>query len=211
GGPWIGAIEVGNTNQFIWSSDNSTVVVDNWVQGQPNSPSSGDGAMMSCEFTFEWMDRARDTQLPVLCEMTPRAKCPEQFTEVGDSCYYVGNSAVHWDAAQDYCRILAPNGKLVELETIEEMYLVQDFLNENGDSSRDYWTGAEEQGRDDEYFWASSGKPVIITNWYSGYSPDSGTDGAVYLMSDPYRRRWNAIAKSYANAYELCEADPADL
>ncbi|CAG0908540.1 unnamed protein product, partial [Cyprideis torosa] len=53
GGPWIGAIEVGNTNQFIWSSDNSTVVVENWVQGQPNSPSAGDGAMISCEFACE--------------------------------------------------------------------------------------------------------------------------------------------------------------
>ncbi|CAG0904892.1 unnamed protein product, partial [Cyprideis torosa] len=131
GGPWIGAIEVGNTNQFIWSSDNSTVVVENWVQGQPNSPSSGDGAMMSCEFTFEWMDKSRDTVLPVLCEVEPRAKCPAQFTAVGDTCYYLGNSSIDWNAAQDYCGILAPNGKLVELETLEEIYLLTEFLNKN--------------------------------------------------------------------------------
>ncbi|CAG0904893.1 unnamed protein product, partial [Cyprideis torosa] len=159
----------------------------------------------------QWIDKSPNTELAVLCELPARPKCPEQFTEVGDSCYYLGNSAIDWNAAQDYCSILAPNGKLVELETLEEMYLVQDFLNENGDSSRAYWTGAEEQGRNDEYFWASSGKPVIITNWYSGYSPDSGTDDAVYLLDGSYRRRWNDLPKSYIGVYELCEADPADL
>ncbi|CAG0907879.1 unnamed protein product, partial [Cyprideis torosa] len=137
GGPWIGAVEVQDTNQFIWSSDNSTVVIENWLQGQPNNPTSGDGAMMACEFSFQWMDKARHTELPVLCELPPRAKCPAQFTAVGDTCYHLGYSSTTWDLAQDYCHSLAPNGKLVELETLEEIYSVTDFLNENGDPDRE--------------------------------------------------------------------------
>ncbi|CAG0908302.1 unnamed protein product [Cyprideis torosa] len=51
GGPWIGAIEVADTNDFIWYSNNSTVVIDNWATEQPNSPTFGDAAMMTCEFS----------------------------------------------------------------------------------------------------------------------------------------------------------------
>ncbi|CAG0907885.1 unnamed protein product [Cyprideis torosa] len=51
GGVWIGAVEVADTNEFIWQSTNSTVAVANWIQGQPNSPASGDAAMMNCEFS----------------------------------------------------------------------------------------------------------------------------------------------------------------
>ncbi|CAG0899582.1 unnamed protein product [Cyprideis torosa] len=58
GGPWIGAVEVQDTNQFIWSSDNSTVVIENWLQGQPNNPTSGDGAMMACEFSYSLVSMA---------------------------------------------------------------------------------------------------------------------------------------------------------
>ncbi|CAG0898755.1 unnamed protein product [Cyprideis torosa] len=55
GGVWIGAVEVADTNEFIWQSTNSTVVVANWIQGQPNSPTSGDAAMMNCEFLSYWI------------------------------------------------------------------------------------------------------------------------------------------------------------
>ncbi|CAG0908610.1 unnamed protein product, partial [Cyprideis torosa] len=62
-GPWIGAIEVADTNDFIWYSNNSTVVIDNWATEQPNSPTFGDAAMMTCEFSFYWIgaeERGRD-------------------------------------------------------------------------------------------------------------------------------------------------------
>ncbi|CAG0908239.1 unnamed protein product [Cyprideis torosa] len=85
------------------------------------------------------MDKARHIELPVLCELPPRAKCPAQFTAVGDTCYHLGYSSTTWDLAQDYCHSLAPNGKLVELETLEEIYSVTDFLNENSDPDRGRW------------------------------------------------------------------------
>ncbi|CAG0906957.1 unnamed protein product [Cyprideis torosa] len=157
------------------------------------------------------MDKSRDTVLPVLCEVEPRAKCPAQFTAVGDTCYHLGFSSTTWDLAQDYCHSLAPNGKLIELETLEEIYLVTEFLNNNSDPSRDYWTGAEERQRHDEFYWASSGKPVVIANWYSDYAPDTDTDDAVHLgRGDNHGWRWNDNPKS-TSRYELCEANPADL
>ncbi|CAG0902538.1 unnamed protein product [Cyprideis torosa] len=132
GGVWIGAVEVADTNEFIWQSTNSTVAVANWIQGQPNSPTSGDAAMMSCEFAFEWMDKERDNVLPILCEMPPRAQCPPEFTPVGETCYYLGDTPTTWETAQEVCSILAPNGKLAELETAEEIYAVTEFLISNG-------------------------------------------------------------------------------
>ncbi|CAG0910080.1 unnamed protein product, partial [Cyprideis torosa] len=151
------------------------------------------------------MDKERDTMLPILCETPPRAQCPPEFTPVGETCYYLGDTRNPWETAEEICSILAPNGKLAELETTEEIYAVTEFLLSNG-NDRGYWIGAEERGEDEYYEWASSGKPVFVTNWYKGYGPDPGTD----LTAGIHKYRWNDCPKT-CTAYELCEADPADL
>ncbi|CAG0906089.1 unnamed protein product, partial [Cyprideis torosa] len=158
----------------------------------------------------EWLDKERDTMLPILCEMPPRAQCPPEFIPVGETCYYLGDTANPWETAQEICSILSPNGKLAELETTEEIYAVTEFLLSNG-NDRHYWIGAEERGRDNEYVWASSGKPVLVTNWFNGYAPDSGTDDAIFLLAGTAEYRWNDCPRTCGNIYELCEADPADL
>ncbi|CAG0909848.1 unnamed protein product [Cyprideis torosa] len=84
-------------------------------------------------------------------------------------------------------------------------------MNDNSDPTRRYWTGAEERERHDHFYWVSSGKPVVIANWYSDYVPDSDTTDAVLLLDgNSYGWRWSYNGKS-AGYYELCEADPADL
>ncbi|CAG0892803.1 unnamed protein product [Cyprideis torosa] len=108
--------------------------------------------------SVQWMDRERDNVLPILCEIPPRWKCPSTFSPVGGTCYYIGKSLLPWDAAQEFCHSLAPNGKLAELETVEEIYAVTEFLMKNGNN----------------------------------------------------RHRWNDSPRT-DSAYELCEADPADL
>ncbi|CAG0908558.1 unnamed protein product, partial [Cyprideis torosa] len=118
-GPWIGAVELGDSNDFVWYSTNTSVGLGNWVKGQPNSRATGDGVVMACDFGYEWMDKQQNTKLPFLCETTPKATCPSEFTPIGDSCYYFGTSTMPWDTAQEVCRTLAPNGKLVEMETAE--------------------------------------------------------------------------------------------
>ncbi|CAG0901774.1 unnamed protein product [Cyprideis torosa] len=219
-GPWIGAKEVGNTNNFTWLSNKSPIMDDNWTVGQPNSPTAEDAVMMSCEFGFRFLDKQRDNELPILCQMPPKKKeeapkpppfCPASFTRVGNTCYYIRNTGYenNWDNAQKSCKALAPNGKLAELETVEEIYAVTDFLLKNGNGHH-YWIGAEEHGREKEYVWASSGKPVLVTNWYNGYSPDQTTDDVILLLGGSYKYRWNDWGRTNS-LYELCEADPADL
>ncbi|CAG0899646.1 unnamed protein product, partial [Cyprideis torosa] len=45
-GPWIGAIELGDSNEFVWASSNSPIEVPNWSPSRPNSPTSGDGVAL---------------------------------------------------------------------------------------------------------------------------------------------------------------------
>ncbi|CAG0892804.1 unnamed protein product [Cyprideis torosa] len=158
--------------------------------------------------SVEWMDKERDNVLPILCEMPPRAQCPPEFIPVGETCYYLGNTTFTWDNAQEFCKVLAPHGKLAELETTEEIYAVTEFLLSNG-NDRHYRIGAEERGQDNSYEWASSGKPVFVTNWYNGYAPDSGTDDTI-LLNYSFKYRWNDSPRTNSY-YVLCEADPADL
>ncbi|CAG0893922.1 unnamed protein product [Cyprideis torosa] len=158
---------------------------------------------------LQWMDAPGHKELPIICEVPPRPKCPAVFTSVGESCYYLGNSSTTWSTAQEICRLLAPNGKLIELETLEEMYSINEFLTNNS-PARDYWTGAEERDGEEEYSWTSSGKPVIITNWWGGKGgPDSNSNEGVYLRHNSLWR-WASDPKTLT-LYELCEADPAEL
>ncbi|CAG0892802.1 unnamed protein product [Cyprideis torosa] len=209
GGPWIGAIEVADTNDFIWYSNNSTVLIDNWATEQPNSPTFGDAAMMTCEFSFEWLDKERDNVLPILCEMPPRSKCPEAFTPVGDTCYYLGDAATNWETAQEFCKVLTTNGKLAEFETAEEIYAVTDFLINNAPPNRNYWMGAEERGVNEDFYWVSSGKPMLAMNWRGGNGFEGNTNDTMFLEYGT-NYRWNDWPRTNS-AYELCEADPADL
>ncbi|CAG0892262.1 unnamed protein product [Cyprideis torosa] len=213
GGPWMGAVGIPGTNKFIWQSTNSTVVVANWIEGEPKSSSDSPAVavMMNCEFAFKWMVNERGNVLPILCEIPPRrAACPAPFTRVGNTCYNITGKSSTWVNAQKSCKALAPNGKLAELETVEEIYAVTDYMLKNG-NNRDYWIGAEERGRNGEYVWASSGKPVVVTNWHYDYVPDSRTDDTIYVIGrSSYIYRWNDATRT-ATPYELCEADPADL
>ncbi|CAG0896425.1 unnamed protein product [Cyprideis torosa] len=211
-GPWIGAVELGESNQFVWYSTNTSVGLGDWIHGQPNSRASGDGVVMACEFRYEWMDKQRDTKLPFLCETTPKATCPSQFTPIGDSCYYFGTSTMPWDTAQEVCRTLAPNGKLVEMETAEELYELTNFLMDfHTIGNPHYWIGAQEQGYSGHYRWASSGKPVITTNWYANYSAAEGRKDDVVIFWRDGDWHWNDQPKSSpSHISALCEADPND-
>ncbi|CAG0901594.1 unnamed protein product [Cyprideis torosa] len=218
-GPWIGAKEVGNTNNFTWLSNKSPIMDDNWTVGQPNSPTAEDAVMMSCEFGFRFLDKQRDNELPILCQMPPKKQeeapkpppfCPASFTRVRNTCYYIGNHPTNWDYAQKNCKALAPNAKLAELETVEEIYAITEFMLKNG-NNRYYWIGAEERGSNNEYVWAFSGKPVFVTNWWGSYVPDSRTDDAIHLThTTTPKYRWNDYPRT-TSFYELCEADPEDL
>ncbi|CAG0906457.1 unnamed protein product [Cyprideis torosa] len=52
-GPWIGGMEIGDSNTFTWASTNSTIQNFNWAEGRPNSASSNDGIALDCSMECE--------------------------------------------------------------------------------------------------------------------------------------------------------------
>ncbi|CAG0905382.1 unnamed protein product [Cyprideis torosa] len=52
-GPWIGGMEIGDSNTFAWASSNSTIQNFNWAEGRPNSASSNDGIALDCSMECE--------------------------------------------------------------------------------------------------------------------------------------------------------------
>ncbi|CAG0906493.1 unnamed protein product [Cyprideis torosa] len=141
-GPWIGAIELGDSNEFVWASSNSPIEVPNWSPSRPNSPTSGDGVALdvaSPTSVIEWIDLSNGTEVPILCEIPSNPPpveltCPEGFFSLGDSCYAVFDDDADrrtWNAAQTFCASLAAGGRLVELETASELGLLKDHLIES--------------------------------------------------------------------------------
>ncbi|CAG0895314.1 unnamed protein product [Cyprideis torosa] len=197
-GPWIGAIELGDSNEFVWASSNSPIEVPNWSPSRPNSPSSGDGVALDVANFFEWIDLSNGTEIPILCEIPSNPPpveltCPEGFFSLGDSCYAVFDDdadQMTWDNAQTFCASLAAGGRLVEFETVEEIA---------------YWIGAEEFGSSDIYSWASTGQWIVFYDWASD-QPNDGTSGdAIRLRSD--NLKWQDGPKTHSWRF-ICEAPP---
>ncbi|CAG0896652.1 unnamed protein product [Cyprideis torosa] len=171
-GPWIGGIEVGDSNTFTWASSNSTIQNFNWAEGRPNSASSNDGIALDCSSEFKWIDLDNTLELPFLCEIPPNPPaptytCPEGFNLVGKFCFATGSETLTWDQAQSYCKSLTGTGKLVEIQTEEELeelktYLADDCLGVS-------WIGAEQvPGAGNVFRWASTRRLVTVGDWEPG-------------------------------------------
>ncbi|CAG0911717.1 unnamed protein product, partial [Cyprideis torosa] len=136
-GPWIGAIEKGDSNTFTWHSSKAPIEAHNWAESRPYSSGGGDGVALDASDNFQWIDLSSGTDLPFLCEIpsNPRPvalKCPDGFFSLGDSCYVVYDKrTMTWDNAQTFCASLAAGGRLIELETAEEIALVKRHLATN--------------------------------------------------------------------------------
>ncbi|CAG0893094.1 unnamed protein product [Cyprideis torosa] len=58
--------------------------------------------------------------------------CPTGFFPLGRSCYAFGEDDIrNWDVSQTHCGTLAPGGRLLEMETAEEFYLITNYLRRN--------------------------------------------------------------------------------
>ncbi|CAG0892935.1 unnamed protein product [Cyprideis torosa] len=131
-GPWIGAREIEDSNEFVWASTNSSISHANWGPGQPNSETSGDSVALDCQYSYAWVDMAATNDGPVLCEIPANAPpevivCPTDFTLVGPRCYHTGPNHMTWDEAVQYCHNAAPsatNPKLAEFEEEDELKII---------------------------------------------------------------------------------------
>ncbi|CAG0892760.1 unnamed protein product [Cyprideis torosa] len=219
-GPWIGAIELGDSNEFVWASSNSPIEVPNWSPSRPNSPTFGDGVALDVANFFEWVDLSNGTELPILCEIPsnpPRValKCPDGFFLLGGgSCYAVFDNqtmSMTWDNAQTFCGALAAGGRLAELETSEEIAFMKNHLTGNGYGCNGgtYWIGAEEIGNTNTYFWTSSGQVVAFYDWYQS-EPNDGASGDAINLWCLHNLQWADALKSKEYSF-ICEAPPVEL
>ncbi|CAG0906240.1 unnamed protein product, partial [Cyprideis torosa] len=82
-GPWIGAIEKGDSNTFMWHSSKAPIEVHNWAESRPYASTSGDGVALDASDNFQWIDLSSGTELPFFCEIpsNPRSVEAEKKTE----------------------------------------------------------------------------------------------------------------------------------
>ncbi|CAG0899319.1 unnamed protein product [Cyprideis torosa] len=185
-GPWIGGIEIRDTNEFIWTKANLSILQTNWAPSQPDSPTSGDAIALNASSTFEWEDLPRDTELPFICEVQSNAPpvtlvCPEGFFRLETGCYAINaEQSLNWNDCQSYCASLTAGGRLAEFETEKENYLLVDYLADNGPCVY-YWFGATEKGATGAYKWATSGLPLTFSNWGDGEPNDGAAESGVAM------------------------------
>ncbi|CAG0904191.1 unnamed protein product [Cyprideis torosa] len=186
-GPWIGAIEIGNTGLFAWASDMKTPILGtctNWAASKPQGLSTPEDAVALQPPYFNWVDFQNDLELPFICEVkaNPRPvvvpqNCPSGFTKLSTGCYNFITTSRSWDSSQSFCRSLARGSKLAEFETEEENYVVVYYMVrykpcENGCSAR-----RVESPRTPDPGWATLAIPehcMGMQEAFLHYGPDPG-------------------------------------
>ena len=64
---WIGATDVAEEGNFIWTSDNSTVSFVNWYPGEPNNDFNNEDCVTICR-NKHWNDGNCIQNLPYICQ-----------------------------------------------------------------------------------------------------------------------------------------------
>ncbi|CAG0906456.1 unnamed protein product, partial [Cyprideis torosa] len=126
-------------------------------------------------------------------------------------CYYFsGTNRLQRVHAQSYCKTLHPYGRLVEIETGEELVSLTLYLNDQDEQRKcgtwgaHYWIGAEWFASPAFYKWISTGKPLTYSNWVPGY-PRADIQHAVVLANE-YNYKWMNYRKQVAFKF-ICEWD----
>ena len=93
----------------------------------------------------------------------------------GLGCLLFNNtSKLSWEDASNYCQD-DEDAKLLEISNSLQMDFVRSelaLIYDYDSSTKYWWTSATDQGREEEWYWASSGAPVPELVW--GSSPPSG-------------------------------------
>ncbi|CAG0907141.1 unnamed protein product, partial [Cyprideis torosa] len=99
--------------------------------------------------------------------------CPPEFDPVGSSCYLLQHSErLNWNDAQAACASKASNGKLMELESQDELDRVLQYLTADSTDCSMWggypiWIGGREQRNTNSFSWFKSGLPVDVDYWYT--------------------------------------------
>ena len=127
-------------------------------------------------------------------EQSSSDRCPNQFwvdaTMTGLGCLlFNSTTSCTRERANDYCQV-QENASLLEIWTELQLDFVRNeliFLTDH-EESRDWWTSGTDQGREGQWYWASSLAPVADFIWEEG-QPDSdgGQQNCLALLArDPF-------------------------
>merc|ERR550519_406365 len=118
----------------------------------------------------------------------PHGWVPATYVDMGCLKFNTTNPMTWYDA-NTYCQKVE-NGILVEIQTAEqfEFLIIQAELVDGLVGGHHYWTGATDQGREDQWYWVNSLTPVGDFMWHSG-EPGSGHE-------------YNCMVLWYSAAYE---------
>ncbi|CAG0905624.1 unnamed protein product [Cyprideis torosa] len=204
---WIGATEVEDSNRFVWDSTMEEASLIIWKDGEPNESTARDGVLLSCDGGFGAKDETNLADNGFLCESDPRRTCPEDFVEWFDRCYYLSlEEKMNWYDAQAECNRKTANGKLVEIETIEEEVLLTAYLKLYDPICDNRWIGGIEDGSSNTFLWYSTGEPINQTFWYGGQPNNFETAGDVVYAVCNFDYEWGDASPTSSNFREfICE------
>ncbi|CAG0908810.1 unnamed protein product [Cyprideis torosa] len=117
---------------------------------------------------------------------------------------------MNWTDAQKFCQKLVEGGKLLELETQEEIYAATKFFQSLDGGCNIYgylffYTGGISYNRG-PFFWSSSEAPIDKSNWYSG-QPDDLSNIRALTLTCPSKFLWTDF-DARAHQPFFCEWDP---
>merc|ERR1711892_326667 len=91
---------------------------------------------------------------------------------------------VDWEEAATACQAVE-NGRLVEIQTEEQMEFVQMQLDviDNHEANSNWWTGGTDLGREGNWIWIGSLTPVPDFVFYTGQPNGGKTYNCLYLAA----------------------------
>ncbi|KAH8352098.1 hypothetical protein KR084_001941, partial [Drosophila pseudotakahashii] len=93
------------------------------------------------------------------------------FVKIGSEYYLIKSNAVNWYAAYESCRHLG--AELIAFKSLEEFYLIAQYLSENNLVEL-YWTAGTDLAEQDEHVWFSNGQPLSSDLWFPGEPNNQG-------------------------------------
>ena len=80
----------------------------------------------------EWIAEDSEQEASILCQSNPVIKeCPQDFVQVGDSCYSFQTTRMYWTDAQAFCGDLHQGGHLAEFKEPEEFGILLEYMRAN--------------------------------------------------------------------------------
>merc|ERR1712062_463539 len=130
---------------------------------------------MNCPDGLLWNTDLLTCDWPRNVECTPG--CPEGWSSVGDSCYFLSRERVgKFSAAQEFCSNMG--ARLVEINSAEENDVIvglAEAARSGNNDGLDYWLGGFELAEVSDHLWQwLSGAPMEYTNWWGEGPDDSG-------------------------------------